>query len=213
MNRPDVSFYLAHFTSGRQPVGNKDESNPAHEFSRTTPIKRLENILRMKTILATTLPWTGKRAVCFTECPWTSLIDHTKRYSSFGIGFNKKFIFVSGGGPVYYVRADYFEHQKWSDYAMTFVSPFWPKYRSLKNDQDKDFPQCDYTHEREWRLPHDLKFEYSDIEFIIMNKYVDMAKFPQDLKDAIGRDKFLLMENYKKIETLWPVHNLNLSSS
>ena len=27
-------------------------------------------------------------------------------------------------------------------------------------------------------------------------------------KDDIGRDKFLLMENYKKIEELWPVHKL-----
>lgn len=35
-----------------------------------------------------------------------------------------------------------------------------------------------------------------------------MAQFPKELKDAIGRDKFLLMDNYTKIETLWPVHRL-----
>lgn len=35
-----------------------------------------------------------------------------------------------------------------------------------------------------------------------------MAMFPQDLKDAIGRDTFLLMDNYTRIEELWPVHNL-----
>jgi hypothetical protein len=37
-----------------------------------------------------------------------------------------------------------------------------------------------------------------------------MAKFPKELKDAIGRDKFLLMDNYKMIEKLWPVHNLGI---
>lgn len=33
-----------------------------------------------------------------------------------------------------------------------------------------------------------------------------MAAFPKDLKDAIGRDKFILMDNYIHIEKLWPVH-------
>jgi hypothetical protein len=211
-NRPDVSFFLAHFTSGRPPVAKSDKTNPTLEFANVTAIKRLENILKTKTIKASTLPWTGKRAVCFTECPWTSLVDHTKRYSPFGIGFNKKFIFVSGGGPVYYVRADYYEHQNWSDYANTFVTPFWPKYRSKKNTKKTKFKDCDFTHEREWRVPHDLTFDYTDIEFIVLNKYEDMAKFPQDLKDEIGRQKFLLMDNYKMIETLWPVHNLGLNA-
>jgi hypothetical protein len=35
-----------------------------------------------------------------------------------------------------------------------------------------------------------------------------MAKFPADLKNAIGRHKFLLMEVYRTIERLWPVHNI-----
>ena len=33
-----------------------------------------------------------------------------------------------------------------------------------------------------------------------------MAQFPKEFKDAIGRKKFILVENYKYIETLWPVH-------
>ena len=38
--------------------------------------------------------------------------------------------------------------------------------------------------------------------------YMAMARFPKELKDAIGREKFLLMDNYKMIEELWPVHKL-----
>lgn len=41
-----------------------------------------------------------------------------------------------------------------------------------------------------------------------MDKYGDVARFPKDLKDAIGREKFLIMEVYKRIESLWPVHKV-----
>jgi hypothetical protein len=93
---------------------------------------------------------------------------------------------------------------------MAFATPFWPSYRPWSINLKKRFPTCDYTHEREWRVPHDLPFEYNQIEFVILDKYEDMAKFPQALKDSIGREKFLLMDNYKMIEKLWPVHNLGL---
>lgn len=208
MSRPDVSFYLAHFTSPNMPKGCKEKDNPTNKFKGLLPLDRLVGILNEKRIYASVLPWTKKRAVCLTECPWTSLLEHTKQYSPYGIGFNKRFIFVAGGAPVYYVRADYFRHQQWSDYALTFVTPFWPQYASKKQKEECDFDVCDYTHEREWRIPHDLVFDYEDIEFIVLKDYKDMAQFPKDLKDAIGREKFLLMDNYTKIETLWPVHRL-----
>ncbi len=64
----------------------------------------------------------------------------------------------------------------------------------------------DYAHEREWRVPHDFSFELDQVEFVILRTYKDMAQFPQHLKDSIGRDKFILMENYETVERLWPVH-------
>jgi hypothetical protein len=62
---------------------------------------RLVKILTEKKILASTMPWTRSRAVCMTECPWSSLIDHTTQYSPFGIGFSKKFTFALNGSPVF----------------------------------------------------------------------------------------------------------------
>ena len=44
----------------------------------------------------------------------------------------------------------------------------------------------DYTHEREWRVPHDLEFELSHVEFLIVAQYEDMAKAPATLKNAIS---------------------------
>ncbi len=209
MKRPDFSDYLAHFTTSRAPVSQSAE-NPTAHVKGTTAYERLISILNSKEILASRLPWNNREAVGLTECPWGSLLDHAKRYSAYGIGFNKAFIFAAGGGPAYYVRADHYQEQYWDDRVHTFVTPFWPPYRPHKlrangilNDKD-----VDYSHEREWRVPHPLTFEYRHIEFVILDTYDDMAKFPKGLKDEIGRDKFLLMENYRQIERLWPVHNI-----
>lgn len=208
--RHDFSNFLAHFTSNRPPVGKDDVKNPVKDKAKGQALTRLINILNEKEIIASTMPWTNSHAVCFTECPWTSLIDHTKAYSPYGLGFNKPMIFSRNGAPVYYVRADQFEKQQWNDHLKAFVTPFWPSYRPKSLNDKKAFKTCDYTHEREWRVPHNFQFEYNQIEFVILNTYKDMAKFPQDLKDSIGREKFILMENYKKIERLWPVHNLGI---
>jgi len=206
LNRPDFSNFLVHFTSD-DIVGIKDKKNPILKKANLSAIEKIESILTEKKIIASTMPWTGSRAVCFTECPWSSLIEHTIKYSPYGIGFSKKFVFAMNGAPVYYVRADQFKKQQWNEHLKSFITPFWPKYRPKNRIK---FQDCDYTHEREWRVPHDLPFGYDQIEFIILNSYEDMARFPKELKDAIGREKFLLMDNYKMIEKLWPVHNLGL---
>jgi len=204
--RPDFSDYLAHFTKdGAAIAGDPITAN-----------QRLISILTGKKISAGTLPWTKRPAVCFTECPWSSLLSHAKQYSPYALGFSKPRIFASGGGPAYYVRADHFEKQEWEDHVYTFVTPFWPNYRpsSLKTPPKVGGKailggkSIDYSHEREWRIPHDFTFDYAQVEFVILPDYKAMAAFPAGLKDAIGREKFLLLEIYKTIEKLWPVHNI-----
>lgn len=206
MNRPDFSDYLAHFTTGRRPCSTA-KNNPTAKVKGTSAYDRVLAILRGKKILASKLPWNNKEAICMTECPWGSLLDHAKRYSPYGIGFKKEFIFSKEGGPAFYVRPDLYEKQTWNDDVLTFVTPFWPSYRPaplLTNGLLRN-RNIDYSHEREWRVPKDLEFEYEDIEFIVLKNYKDMAKFPKALKDSIGRNKFLLMENYQQVERLWPI--------
>ena len=74
--------------------------------------------------------------------------------------------------------------------SLLFLPPYRPSHLKIGKT-------CDCTHEREWRVPHDFPFEYKDIEFVILNNYQDMAEFPKELKDAIGREKFILMDNYR----------------
>lgn len=208
MQRPDFSNYLAHFTSSERPKGHKDAKNPTNIYIDKSALDRLLSILTSKKIIASQLPWVGDyKAVCFTECPWSGLLGHTKQYSCYGLGFKKEFVFSKGGSPVFYVRADMFDEQHWEDKFVPFLTPFWPKYAPKNKDFNSGKP-LDYSHEREWRTPNDLEFEYSDVAFVVLPDYSEMARFPQEFKDAIGREKFILMDNYKLIETLWPVHNI-----
>lgn len=209
MNRPDFSNYLAHFTKDALFCVKEGQHDSLLAYQNFDANRRLISILEERKIHASIMPWTHASAVCFTECPWTSLLSHTKTYSSYGIGFNKSFIYSRHGGPVFYIRPDHFKKQQargsFDKHVWPFITPFAPSYRP-KHMKGSYFPTVDYSQEREWRVPHDLPFEYSDIEFIILKDYHDMASFPKELKNAIGREKFILMDNYEQVERLWPVH-------
>ncbi|MGB3739103.1 MAG: hypothetical protein WA948_07095 [Pontixanthobacter sp.] len=186
------SNFVAHFTKGEGDV----------------PYENLVKILEGKTLKAGSLPWTGNPAVCFTECPWSSLLAHVGHYSAFGLGFTKPHVFAAGGGPAYYVRADHWEKQQWDNHVRTFVTPFWPAYRPQSEKFKKQLggKSIDFAHEREWRVPHDFTFEYEQVQFVVLPGYEEMARFPKELKDAVGREKFILVDVYKHIEKLWPTH-------
>ncbi len=191
--RPDQSHFLAHFSKGASAYDN------------------LVSILKSRAIWASALPWTKRPAVCFTECPWSSLLAHASQYSPYGLGFTKPHVYASGGGPAFYVRPDHFDKQQWESDLYTFVTPFAPAYRPahLKDQRYLKGKTIDYSHEREWRVPHEFKFEYEQVQFVILDTYEDMARFPGELKDAVGRNKFILMDMYRKIEDLWPTHRLD----
>ena len=53
---------------------------------------RLINILETKIVYGSPMPWlpNNPQAVCFTECVWDALEEHTRSYSSFGVVFKKR---------------------------------------------------------------------------------------------------------------------------
>lgn len=91
----------------------------------------------------------------------------------------------------------------------SFITPFCPSYLP-KSYRDKhwDKSRIDYTHEREWRVPHDFKFERNDVQFVVVPDYEAVATFPKELKEAIGRENFIIIEVYSQIEKLRPVRLL-----
>src|ERR1700677_2572511 len=217
MNRPDFSEYVAHFAKSSAPFG-KPPSNAA-KMIKGSAKERLLNILGLRKIFATPMPWTNLDAVAFTECPWWSLIDHARQYSSYGLGFKKAHLFAAGGGPAIYLRQDLHDIQKqfshesnelWKGFhpkLYAFVTPFAPPYAPSEiRKKSLGGKPIDYTHEREWRVPHDFSFSLEQIEFVIVKDYDDVATFPKEFKDAIGRENFIMMDNHKNIERLWPTH-------
>ncbi len=227
MPRPDFSDYVVHFTKDVKPLGgSKDETMAQRlgDIAKLSAEQRLVRILNEKTIVATPMPWTGLRAVAFTECTWGSLLIHAQRYSSFGIGFRKDHLFAAGGGPAIYLRADLVEYQRehlthlgaspdrpFDPRVWAFVTPFAPSYAPAKYMQQfwAGRAVADFTHEREWRVPHDFTFAYTRVAFVIVENYIVMARVPKNLKDAIGRRKFLIMDNYRQVENFWPQHLLH----
>jgi hypothetical protein len=191
------SKYLAHFTKGDNAYEN------------------LVSILHEGVIRAGNLPWNNRLATCFTECPWSSLIKHARHYSPYAVGFGKHHVFAAGGGPAYYVRADLFLTQQWTEEVYAFVTPFWPAYRPshLRTEEFLSGRTVDFIHEREWRVPHNFEFDIRRLSFVVLDTYEDMARFPRELKDAIGRNKFILMDVYRKIEELWPTHVMERDDS
>ena len=126
MARPDQSFYLAHFTKNGK---NYDGSEgPHNDLSDMSALERLISILEAKKIQAFDLPWTKRKAVCFTECPWGSLLRHAKAYSPYGLGFTKRLVYSRKGNPVIYANPNMFRSEKWDERVYPFVTPFLPTY-------------------------------------------------------------------------------------
>lgn len=205
MSRPDQSFFLAHFTkNGDKYTGEEKENSSFDEMSAR---QRLISILQDRTIKASTVPWVKKKVVCFTECPWGSLLRHAEKYSPYGIGFTKKLIYSRKGNPVLYLNPELFNLQQKDNPIYPFINPFLPSYASDKQKKTAFHGRIvDYTHEREWRLTKDFKFQYTNATFVILKSVSDLEVIPDEIRNAIGLDRFIFMDTYRKIEELWPTH-------
>jgi hypothetical protein len=216
-NRPDFSDYVAHFTKGAEPIV-ADQADP--NIAAQSALQRLASILEDRNIRATAKPFASKHSVAFTECPWSSMLDHAQQYSPYGIGFAKKALFERGGGPVIYIRQDLYTTQRAfgsedNEYLRgfhrdlaCFLAPFLPTYAPPEHlaQYGKDSTAIDFTHEREWRVPGDVEFGYDDIEFVVLDHYQDMEALPETAKQSIAPGRFLMVDVYRRIEKLWPVH-------
>lgn len=217
MNRPDFSDYLAHFTKSKAPdVDSAEELGiPDRAFDR------LVKMLREGNILATSMRH-SRRAVALTECTWGSFPDHADHYSPYAIGFTKKHVYRSGGGPAFYMRPDLFakqmqfrhpDHDDWRGFhshVYAFITPFCPEYASDGEKQrHSDYVGMDFSYEREWRVPHDFKFDYRRVAFVVVKSQDDVERLLAETELAIDRNKFLVMDMYRRIEELWPTHKVD----
>lgn len=108
----------------------------------------------------------NQKVVCFQETPLEALeenlffekqLNDNIRYSPFGLRFNKGSLYQAGARPVIYGNGE----------ELRNLLPATAHWRIVKHDLTSPDAIVDWTHEREWRYPGNLKFQYDQIEVIV----------------------------------------------
>lgn len=159
-NRNDISSRLTHLTRGDTPEGTFQ-----------TLIKILEDKMIIGSTTETGFIIGNRSAVCLQEAPLSAIaenllyeeklinegINRKIRYGAFGLRFNKAWIYNKGGRPVIYEEKD----------IMKEILPEEEHWRIVNYDLNNKQHMIDWTHEREWRVPGDIEFDYKDIEIVV----------------------------------------------
>ncbi|MCM1158718.1 MAG: hypothetical protein NC300_07705 [Bacteroidales bacterium] len=163
-NRNDITSRLTHLTKG------DTEDDAFHTLLKILEDKKLNG-----STTSTGFIIGNKKAVCFQEAPLDAIAENLLyekqlrentngkvRYLPFGIRFNKARIFTNGGRPVLYGEKELLKR----------LLPEEEHWRIVNYDLSDDNHMIDWSHEREWRVPGDLTFEYDDIEVLLhSNEY------------------------------------------
>jgi hypothetical protein len=178
------------------------EGNPLFGFKNASAMNRLMNILETKTIYPSPMPFLPRspKAVCFTECIWDALISLAEVYSPYGLVFSKRLIFDKGGGPALYVRGDLLKElgETVPLNIEPFIEPFDPK-AVLKQGVP-----IDYLHEREWRLTSQFTFEYSDLEYVLVESIEEANSVVHKIGSHRLPDRKLIpLNTYEEIRKGW----------
>lgn len=121
-------------------------------------------------------------AVCFQDAPlyavlqniwyeekWREKVPTAKiRYRAIGIALPKRYVYLKGGRPVIYES---------TSEAKKYLPPdqYW---RIVNFDLSNETNIIDWSHEREWRVPGDLKFDLDQVTLLLGNQS-DSSKFIQ----------------------------------
>jgi hypothetical protein len=183
------------------------------------PLQRLASILQARCILGTKKWWgLGGLSAAFTECPWTSLTDHSAMYSPYGLGFTKARLWEAGGAPALYMRSEtlhaikeHVEQKAGASVYPAIAEALGTLYTPIQREPGWQMlgggdveKAVDYTPEREWRVAGDFAFAYEEIAFLIVERFSDVERLPEAAVRAIGEDSILSMSNYRRIQQLWP---------
>ena len=191
MDRTDISNRLIHFTKGNTPEEAFD---------------RLRKIMSDRVILGGSTFRKGNiTCVCLSEAPSKSLPDGLRSYkgyapySSFGVMFDKKWVFSRGGRPVIYEPDDEYE-----------LLPESLRWRHVRYDPTA-VPPIDFTWEREWRIPcAELPFGPDDAT-IVLPSLDWIEEFPEtyqvDYDQQVGEDSLARDIRFdKELGEIFPWH-------
>jgi hypothetical protein len=155
----DMSEWVVHFTNTQQAL----QSILSERFVRPSgPYGNGRNVVELSE---------GHLSACLSEIPLDHLQRLYQRRGKWGMGFHKRVIDAAGGGRVWYLEKGTNIEQTVFDLhggllrAQDFDHPFWSLTPFI------DFMSDDFSYrfdwEREWRVPGGLRFELSDVAFLL----------------------------------------------
>ena len=167
-NSPDVGDYLVHFTGragSRIKVDSRIAALPAQE--------RLLHLLVDGVVRGFETFGADGPVACFTESTKAAMREliHEGRYEPCGVGFSKQLIFDQGGGPALYIRGDEWAAATALPHPLrSRIVRLWP---GAEPEAGEELPShlsrpSEWLHEREWRVSGLLRFEWSDVRFLIV---------------------------------------------
>jgi hypothetical protein len=165
---PDVGDHLVHFTGrigSRVNVDPRIEALPAQE--------RLLHILVDGVVHGFETFGADAPVVCLTESTKAAMrqLIQEGRYAPCGVGFSKQLVFDRGGGPALYVRGDEWQTAATLSHPLrSRIVRLWP---GAEPEPGEHLPvhltrPSEWLHEREWRVPGEVRFEWSDVRFLIV---------------------------------------------
>ena len=135
-------------------------------------------------------------AVCLTDAPVKFGHEFKHRYGPFGIAFRKKDIISNGGVPAVYLIDRVIEEQKGIGFAPSIL-PFLNVSRIPETAPGHlKTKRVDYLHDRKWRYPGDIDFNYIEPVGIV-------------LPDGIPSHKFSGPNGKKLINIAWKYHEIS----
>ena len=165
-SRSDLTGHLIHLTRPKNINGK--------EFSS---IEILMKIIKEQCLIGSStksgLICGSRKAVCFQDTPLYQLSQNIYseqeyrsknpqakvRYVGAGLMFPKPYIYRQGGRPVIYDN---------TEEAKNYL-PSHELWRVVRLELSDDTNVIDWTHEREWRIPDDFKFEINQATVILPN--------------------------------------------
>ena len=186
-SRIDLCTQVTHLTKGATIDGIK-----------YSPLKILIKILNERTIIGSDTAEGfivgNRRAVCFMDAPLYSICENTDfekelrkrklsnriKYMPFGLMFPKRYIYLKGGRPVIYDKTDvaksYLNEDEW--------------WRIVRFDLSEKDSIIDWTHEREWRLPGEFKFDINKATVVVPNtiQYNNFFKEANEVDEEIANN-------------------------
>jgi hypothetical protein len=173
-DRSDITGMVTHLTKPSVEIGLKDESE-INRYATANLIK----ILQDGQLIGSTTDRgfiVGKTpAVCFQDAPLYGLIQNVEheyrrrqenprekiRYCGVGLAFSKWYVFTRGGRPVMYEKTSYAKE-------MLPESEHW---RIVNLSLEMNSSICiDWTHEREWRVPQEFRFDVGYAHVLLYDK-------------------------------------------